>query len=218
MRVSEGQIPINCQTLDQMIYRKYLKSFFDYAFSLIALITFCPILLITIFLLIIVNHGNPFFIQPRPGKYGKIFYIIKFKTMNNKCDVNGISLPEEQRLTFIGQFIRKTSIDELPQLINVLKGEMSIIGPRPLLIEYLELYNEEQHRRHQIKPGITGWAQINGRNAISWEEKFKFDIWYVDNLSLKLDMKILFYSIVKVFKSENVNANKKTSMEKFTGN
>jgi lipopolysaccharide/colanic/teichoic acid biosynthesis glycosyltransferase len=138
--------------------------------------------------------------------------------MNNKCDVNGISLPEEQRLTFIGQFIRKTSIDELPQLINVLKGEMSIIGPRPLLIEYLELYNEEQHRRHQIKPGITGWAQINGRNAISWEEKFKFDIWYVDNLSLKLDMKILFYSIVKVFKSENVNANKKTSMEKFTGN
>ncbi len=169
-------------------------------------------------LLLIANNGKPFFLQQRPGKNEKIFTVIKFKTMNDKKDENGNLLPDEERLTTIGKFIRKTSLDEIPQLLNVIKGDMSLVGPRPLLVEYLPLYNEFEKRRHEVKPGITGWAQVNGRNAISWQQKFEYDVWYVDHLSFGLDMKILFMTFVKVFKSEGINAAGSATMEKFKGN
>lgn len=168
--------------------------------------------------LFLVNDGKPFFFQSRPGKGGKIFKIIKFKTMNDRKDSNGDLLPDSKRLTKIGALVRKTSLDELPQLLNVLIGDMSLVGPRPLLIEYLPLYNFEQGRRHNVRPGITGWAQVNGRNAISWNEKFNLDVWYVDNLSFNLDLKILLLTFKKVFKSEGINASANVTMEKFTGN
>ncbi|PJA06310.1 MAG: lipid carrier--UDP-N-acetylgalactosaminyltransferase, partial [Flavobacteriales bacterium CG_4_10_14_0_2_um_filter_35_18] len=163
------------------------------------------------------NNGKPFFFQLRPGKNGKIFKIVKFKTMNDKKDHEGNLLPDAKRLTKIGSFVRKTSLDELPQLFNVLKGEMSLIGPRPLLVEYLPLYSEEQNRRHEVKPGITGWAQVNGRNAISWEDKFKYDVWYVDNASFLVDMRILFLTIKKVLGSENISSKTSLTIEKFKG-
>ncbi len=190
----------------------------DILFAFILLI----VALIPIFIIIILlyfKHGasEVFFMQYRPGRNEKIFRLIKFKTMNNKCDASGNILPDAERLTSIGRFIRKTSLDELPQLINVLKGDMSLVGPRPLLVEYLPLYNEHQKRRHEVKPGITGWAQVNGRNAISWQEKFDLDVWYVDHCSFGLDMKILWLTILKVFKREGINQAGQATVEKFNG-
>jgi len=182
------------------------------------LIIVFPILLGVIVLLIITNNGHPFFFQIRPGKNERLFKIVKFKTMNEAKDNNGVLLPDAERMTKVGNFIRKTSLDELPQLLNVIKGEMSLIGPRPLLPEYLPLYTNEQKKRHNVRPGITGWAQVNGRNAISWEEKFKFDVYYADNISVLLDLKILFLTIKKVMKREGVSAEGSVSMEKFKGN
>jgi lipopolysaccharide/colanic/teichoic acid biosynthesis glycosyltransferase len=163
------------------------------------------------------NQGKPFFTQRRPGKNTNIFNIIKFKTMNDKKDVDGQLLPDSQRLTSMGSFIRKTSLDEIPQLINVLTGDMSLIGPRPLLTNYLHLYSDFQNRRHEVKPGITGWAQVNGRNAISWDKKFEYDVWYVDNSSFILDCKILFKTVQKVLKSEGINAANAATIEPFDG-
>ncbi len=190
----------------------------DFFVSLFVLVVSFPILLIVIILLTLANQGKPFFFQHRPGKNGQIFKIIKFKTMNDKKDSKGNLLPDTNRMTKVGQLVRKTSLDELPQLINVLKGEMSLIGPRPLLPEYLTLYNETQKRRHQVKPGITGWAQVNGRNAISWCQKFEYDVWYVDNLSFVLDCKIIFLTIKKVLKREGITAENSVSAEAFKGN
>ena len=166
----------------------------------------------------IVNKGTPIFYQQRPGKSGKVFKIIKFKTMNEKKDSNGNLFPDKDRLTTTGRFLRSTSVDELPQLINVLFGDMSLVGPRPLLVKYLPLYRPFQARRHDVKPGITGWTQVNGRNTLDWENKFDLDIWYVDNISFKLDMKILWLTIIKVFKREGINAGDATTMKPFTGN
>lgn len=200
------------------MYRSYLKFLIDFIFSLIVFSISFPILLLVILLLIIANQGKPFFFQLRPGKNGKIFKIIKLKTMNDKKDNEGNLLPDANRLTKIGAFVRKTSLDEIPQLLNVLKGDMSLIGPRPLLPEYLPLYNESQNRRHKVKPGITGWAQVNGRNSISWQQKFEYDTWYVDNMSFVLDCKILFLTIKKVFKREGITAENSVSAETFKGN
>lgn len=177
-----------------------------------------PVFLIVTALLYLANQGKPFFLQPRPGKDGKIFRVIKYKTMNDQKDAQGNLLPDEVRLTPVGKFVRKTSLDEIPQLLNVIKGDMSLIGPRPLLVEYLPLYNEVQRRRHEVRPGITGWAQVNGRNAISWDEKFRYDVWYVDNLSPWLDLKIIFLTIYKIFKSEGISAEGVATMPKFQGN
>ena len=163
------------------------------------------------------NNGKPFFFQRRPGKNGKIFTIIKYKTMNDKKNTNGQLLPDMQRITKVGGFVRNASLDELLQLFNVLKGDMSIIGPRPLLIQYLPLYNKEQARRHMVKPGITGWAQVNGRNTISWEEKFVLDVWYVDHISFKTDMTILLKTVEKVFKREGISSSEQDTMTAFTG-
>lgn len=190
----------------------------DLGIALVALALTSPIFLMVAFGLFFANRGKPFFFQKRPGKNGRIFSIVKFKTMNDKKDAGGNLLPDADRLTPVGSFVRKTSLDEIPQLLNVLKGDMSLIGPRPLLVEYLPLYNERQKRRHEVRPGITGWAQVNGRNAISWEQKFEYDVYYVDNLSLTLDLKIIYLTILKVFKSEGINSEGSATMEKFTGN
>jgi lipopolysaccharide/colanic/teichoic acid biosynthesis glycosyltransferase len=163
------------------------------------------------------GKGGVFFTQQRPGKNELIFRLFKFKTMNNQRDLSGNLLPDEERITLIGRIIRKTSLDEVPQLWNVLKGDMSLVGPRPLLVEYLPLYNEHQKRRHEVKPGITGWAQVNGRNAINWQEKFELDVWYVDHCSFGLDMKILWLTILKVFKREGINQAGQATVEKFNG-
>lgn len=176
-----------------------------------------PIFILLTILLAVANSGNPFFTQIRPGKNARPFRLIKFKTMNDKKDASGKLLPDAERLTAIGKFIRKTSLDELPQLINVLKGDMSLIGPRPLLMEYLPLYNKEQARRHEVKPGITGWAQVNGRNALSWEQKFEYDVYYVDNCSFVLDFKVLIKTTGKVFISEGISQYGHATAEKFTG-
>ncbi len=200
------------------MYKIYLKLLIDFTVSFVILMITFPFLFIVTMLLTIVNKGNPFFFQLRPGKYGELFKIIKFKTMNDKKDSDGNLLPDNYRLTKIGQLVRKTSLDELPQLINVLKGDMSLIGPRPLLPEYLPLYDQTQKRRHEVKPGITGWAQINGRNAISWQQKFEFDVWYVDHVSFLLDCKIVFLTINKVFKREGITSDNSVSAEAFKGN
>lgn len=200
------------------MYRLVIKSIIDFCLSLVVLIVLFPVLFVVTVLLFIANDGKPFFFQLRPGKNERIFKIIKFKTMNDMKDSNGNLLPDASRLTKIGQFVRKTSLDELPQLINVLNGDMSLIGPRPLLPEYLPLYNETQRRRHEVKPGITGWAQVNGRNAISWEQKFEYDIWYVDYLTFKLDLKIVFLTINKVVKREGITSENSVSAEAFKGN
>jgi undecaprenyl phosphate N,N'-diacetylbacillosamine 1-phosphate transferase len=199
------------------MYKLIVKPFLDFLLSLFGLIVLFPILFIVTILLFLANNGKPFFFQSRPGKNGVIFKIVKFKTMNDKKDVNGKLLPDAQRLTAVGKFVRKTSLDELPQLINVVKGDMSLIGPRPLLTHYLHLYNDFQNRRHEIKPGITGWAQVNGRNAISWDKKFEYDVWYVDNVSLLLDVKIIFKTIIKVFKSDGITAANVATTEPFNG-
>jgi len=164
------------------------------------------------------NDGQVWFLQERPGKNGRPFKVIKFKTMNDKRDDNGHLLPDDQRLTRVGKFIRTTSLDELPQLMNILRGEMSLIGPRPLLMEYLPLYSQTQRRRHEVKPGITGWAQVNGRNEVPWKERFEYDVWYVDNISFSVDMKIFLRTIAKVVRAEGINSKTAATMEKFTGN
>ena len=199
------------------MYKSLLKPFWDFFLALVGFIILSPIFIIVVILLFIANDGKPFFFQFRPGLHEKIFKVIKFKTMNDKKDKKGILLPDSERLTALGRFIRKTSLDEIPQLLNVIKGDMRLIGPRPLLVEYLPLYNEEQKKRHEVRPGITGWAQVNGRNAISWEKKFELDVWYVDHVSFALDFKILFLTIKKVFVSEGINSSTAATMEKFRG-
>lgn len=199
------------------MYSNFLKHILDFVIALVAFIFLMPVFLAVMIALLIANNGKPFFFQTRPGKYGKLFRIIKFKTMNDKRDRNGELLPDHFRLTSTGSFVRRTSLDEIPQLLNVLFGDMSLIGPRPLLVDYLPLYNDEQKRRHLVKPGITGWAQVNGRNAISWTEKFKLDIWYVDNVSFLLDLKIAWFTIKKVLVKEGISSATSATMEKFTG-
>lgn len=201
-----------------MIYKNYFKRLLDCAITLVALILLSPVFLIVMISLFFANQGNPFFFQPRPGKDGRIFKIVKFKTMNDKKDNEGNLLSDAERLTRIGSFVRKISVDEIPQLINVLKGDMSLIGPRPLLVQYLPLYDEYQARRHEVRPGITGWAQVNGRNAISWKQKFDYDVWYVDHVSFSLDIKIFFLTIKKVFVREGISAEGQATMEPFRGN
>jgi len=201
------------------LYKKVIKPILD---CIIAAIMLCfallPGMLIALILRIIQGKNGVFFTQPRTGKDEEVFGLLKFKTMNDKCDAQGNLLPDEKRLTAIGRFIRKTSLDELPQLFNVLCGQMSLVGPRPLLVEYLPMYNAIQSRRHEVKPGITGWAQVNGRNAISWEQKFKLDVWYVDNISVVLDLKILFLTLKKVVVREGISADGHVTMDYFKGN
>lgn len=199
------------------MYKNYLKRLFDFLAAFFGLILLSPILIVVMIGLYFANQGKPFFFQARPGKNERIFKIIKFKTMNDRKDVHGKLLPDADRLTPIGAFVRKTSLDEIPQLINVLKGDMSLIGPRPLLPQYLSLYNAEQKRRHEVRPGITGWAQVNGRNAISWKRKFELDVEYVDNLSLLMDLKVFFTTFKKVFKSEGISQEGQATAEAFNG-
>lgn len=201
------------------MYKHCIKRIFDFIFVLCTLTIIWPVLLLVTIWLHFANKGaGAFFTQERPGKHGRIFKVIKFKTMTDEYDENGNLLPDEKRLTQIGKFVRSTSIDELPQLINVLKGDMALIGPRPLLPQYLPLYSKEQARRHEVRPGITGWAQVNGRNAISWTKKFELDVWYVDHCSFLLDLRIIFLTIKKVFVREGINSNTSVTMEPFTGN
>lgn len=200
------------------IYVSFFKRVIDLLVALIIFSVLSPVFIVVVILLAFANSGKPFFFQRRPGKNEKIFKVIKFKTMNDRRDKYGELLPDAERLTAIGSFIRKTSLDELPQLLNVIKGDMSLIGPRPLLIEYLPLYNETQHKRHNVLPGITGWAQVNGRNAISWAQKFDYDVWYVNNISFALDFKIFFLTIRNIVKSEGISSETSATMEKFTGN
>ena len=199
------------------MYKIFFKQIIDFSIALLALLFLSPIFVIILVGLYIANSGKPFFYQERPGKKNRIFTIIKFKTMNDKKDKDGKLLPDFERLTKLGSIVRKTSLDEIPQLINVLKGNMSLIGPRPLLPKYLPLYDDTQKRRHDVKPGITGWAQINGRNAISWEHKFKYDVWYVDNCSFLLDVKIFWMTFVKVIKREGINVNTENTALPFQG-
>ena len=200
------------------MYRYFFKRIVDFTIALIGLLILSPILIIITIALYFANNGKPFFFQSRPGKDESIFTIIKFKTMNDKKDIDGNLLSDEFRLTKVGSLIRKTSVDEIPQLVNVLFGKMSIVGPRPLLPEYLTLYNDKQKLRHNMKPGITGWTQINGRNAISWDEKFELDVWYVKNCTFFLDCKIIAITIKKVFISEGISAKDSVTMNEFKGN
>jgi undecaprenyl phosphate N,N'-diacetylbacillosamine 1-phosphate transferase len=199
------------------MYKFFLKRILDIKWAVILLIAFAPFLLVTCFILLITNKGKVFFIQPRPGLNGHVFNIIKFRTMNDKTAEDGILLSDEQRLTWIGKLLRKFSIDELPQLINVLKGDLSLIGPRPLLMEYLTLYSPQQNLRHSVKPGITGWAQVNGRNASTWEKRFEMDNYYVKHLSFFLDLKIFFMTIFNILRMEGISSANSVTKEKFTG-
>ena len=200
------------------MYKHFFKRVFDFCISLVALIIISPILLVITIWLHFANKGaGAFFFQERPGKDAKIFKVIKFKTMTDERDDEGKLLPDAQRLTKVGRLVRSTSIDELPQLINVLKGDMSLIGPRPLLVQYLPLYNEEQKRRHEVRPGISGWAQCHGRNAISWTEKFKLDVWYVDHCTLWTDIKVIFITIKNVLMRKDINSATAATMEAFNG-
>lgn len=199
------------------MYQSFFKRILDFVAALIGFVLLSPIFVIVTIALFFANQGKPFFFQLRPGKDGKIFKIVKFKTMNDKKDAVGNLLSDAERLTKMGSFVRKTSLDEIPQLVNVLKGDMSLIGPRPLLVPYLDLYSDFQNRRHEVKPGITGWAQVNGRNAISWDRKFELDVWYVENISFVLDLKILFKTALKVIKSEGINAADAATIEPFNG-
>lgn len=199
------------------MYRNFFKRLIDLLLSLLGFLLLLPIFLSTAILLLFANKGKVFFLQARPGLNGHMFHIIKFKTMNDRYGADGKLLPDAERLTKVGSFVRKTSLDEIPQLLNVIIGNMSLIGPRPLLKEYLPLYNDEQKRRHLVRPGITGWAQVNGRNAITWEQKFKFDVWYVNNLSFLLDVKIILMTVIRVIKSEGISQQDHVTMSKFTG-
>lgn len=199
------------------MYTKYIKRGIDFVLSLIAIVVLSPLIVVLIVLLAFANQGKPFFFQKRPGKDEKIFTIIKFKTMNDKKDKAGNLLPDNERITRVGRFVRGASLDELLQLINVLKGDMSIVGPRPLLVDYLPLYNTEQAKRHRVKPGITGWAQINGRNAITWEKRLSLDVWYVKNISFATDLKILLKTVKKVVQQDGVTTSDNDTMERFMG-
>lgn len=201
------------------MYKHFFNVFFDFWISLIALIVISPILLVVTIWLHVANKGaGAFFFQERPGKNAKIFKVIKYKTMTDERDADGNLLPDEVRLTKVGKFVRSTSIDELPQLFNVLKGDMALIGPRPLLVQYLPLYSPEQARRHEVRPGISGWAQCHGRNAISWTEKFKLDVWYVDHVSFLTDLKVIFITIKNVLMRKDINSTTAATMEAFNGN
>ena len=200
------------------MYKHFFKRFFDFWISLIVLIAISPVLLVVVIWLYFANKGTGiFFFQDRPGRNGKIFKVIKFKTMTDERDVEGNLLPDEARLTKVGRFVRSTSLDELPQLVNVLKGDMALIGPRPLLVQYLPLYSKQQMRRHEVRPGISGWAQCHGRNQISWTEKFKLDVWYVDHLSFMTDVKVILITIKKVIFREDINSDNDATMEDFDG-
>lgn len=199
------------------MYNSIIKPTADILATVIAIFLLSPLWVVVTLLLTVANNGQPFFTQTRPGKGGGLFTLIKFKTMNDRRDAAGEMLSDAERLTKVGRFVRKTSIDELPQLLNVLRGDMSLVGPRPLLPEYLPLYSKEQARRHQVKPGITGWAQVNGRNAISWEQKFEYDVWYVDHQSFGLDFKILLRTVEKVLRGSDINAANAATIEKFRG-
>ena len=200
------------------MYQNILKPFLDFVMAVFLLLIAGPLIFLVAIILFFSNGGSPFFLQKRPGKNEKIFTIIKFKTMSDKKDSGGKLLPDSERLTSVGKFVRSSSLDELPQLLNVLFGDMSFVGPRPLLPEYLPLYNEDQKKRHKVKPGITGWAQVNGRNAISWQQKFEYDVWYVNNQSFYLDLKILYKTVLKVIKKENINRVGEATMTRFKGN
>jgi lipopolysaccharide/colanic/teichoic acid biosynthesis glycosyltransferase len=199
------------------MYKAFGKRAIDLFLGVTGFILLLPVFLLVTIILAISNRGSAFFFQTRPGKDKRSFKVIKFKTMNDRKNANGYLLPDADRLTGIGNFLRKTSLDEIPQLLNVIKADMSLVGPRPLLMEYVALYNKRQARRNEVKPGITGWAQVNGRNAISWEQKFEYDVWYIDNISFKTDLKILWMTISKVFKHEGINSDVSPTMEKFTG-
>jgi lipopolysaccharide/colanic/teichoic acid biosynthesis glycosyltransferase len=200
------------------LYQLYFKRPIDFTIALLILLVLSPLILLAGIMLYAANKGKVFFTQDRPGKDEVIFRVIKFKTMNDQKDQHGKLLPDKERLTPVGKFIRTTSIDELPQMINVLKGDMSLIGPRPLLPKYLPLYNEQQKRRHEVRPGITGWAQVNGRNAISWSKKFEYDVWYVDNIGFLLDLKIGWLTIIKIFKREGITEQGSATISAFNGN
>jgi undecaprenyl phosphate N,N'-diacetylbacillosamine 1-phosphate transferase len=200
------------------MYKSFFKRILDFIAALVGFILLSPVFLVVMIGLFFANQGKPFFFQTRPGKNERLFHIIKFKTMNDKKDDQGALLPDSDRLTKIGAFVRKTSLDEIPQLLNVIKGDMSLIGPRPLLVQYLPLYNDFQKQRHNIRPGITGWAQINGRNAISWQQKFEYDVWYVTHCNFILDIKILFLTLKKVFVREGISQEGQATMEVFKGN
>lgn len=201
------------------MYKKFFKRWLDFVIVLCVLLVVLPVLLVIAVWLHFANKGaGAFFTQERPGKDGKLFKVIKFKSMTDERDEDGQLLPDAERLTAVGRFIRSTSLDELPQLLNVLKGDMALIGPRPLLPQYLPLYSKEQARRHEVRPGITGWAQVHGRNAISWTEKFKLDVWYVDHVSLRVDLEVVFLTIKKVLKREGISQEGQATMEMFNGN
>lgn len=200
------------------MYAKYIKRMLDAALSFCALLVLSPVLLVLTILGAIMMKGNPFFTQLRPGKGEKIFRLIKFRTMTCEKDADGNLLPDEVRLTKYGKFLRSTSLDELPELVNILLGQMSLVGPRPLLVRYLSRYNATQRRRHDVRPGLTGWAQVNGRNAISWQDKFRLDVEYVDKISFAMDVKILFMTVGKIFKREGISSETSATMEEFMGN
>lgn len=201
------------------MYRRYIKRMLGFTIALVALICLSPVLLVVTVWLHFANKGaGAFFVQERPGLNGKIFKIIKFKTMTDERDASGNLLPDKERLTRVGRFVRSTSIDELPQLFNVLTGDMALIGPRPLLVRYLPLYSPEQFRRHEVRPGITGWAQCHGRNTLSWDEKFKLDVWYVDHYSFKTDLQVIFMTIRRVLMHEGISQQGQATMKEFTGN
>ena len=199
------------------MYAKYIKRPLDFILALLAFIVLLPVITILVIIGAIKMKGNPFFVQPRPGKDERIFKLIKFRTMTYEKDENGNLLPDEKRLTKYGIFLRSTSLDELPELINIIKGDMAIVGPRPLLVKYLPFYNEQQRRRHKVRPGLTGYAQVNGRNAISWEEKFMLDVKYVDNITFIGDLKILFHTFIIVLKRQNISSKTSITMEEFQG-
>lgn len=200
------------------MYKSFFKRGIDFTASVFVIVLLSPVFITILTILFFANDGKPFFYQIRPGKNGVLFKIVKFKTMNDKIDTNGNLLPDALRLTKMGSFVRKTSLDEIPQLWNVLRGNMSLIGPRPLLIQYLDLYSDFQKKRHEIKPGITGWAQVNGRNTINWQQKFEFDVWYVENCTFVLDCKIVLITLKKVFISEGISARDSATIEEFKGN
>ncbi|ERJ80784.1 bacterial sugar transferase [Prevotella disiens JCM 6334 = ATCC 29426] len=200
------------------MYKNYLKRVFDFSIALFAIVIASPLIITVAVWLHFANKGaGVFFLQERPGRYGKIFKVVKYKTMTDEKDTNGNLLPDEERLTPIGKFIRSTSIDELPQLINVLKGDMALIGPRPLLVKYLPLYSKKQARRHEVRPGISGWAQCHGRNAISWTQKLEYDVWYVDNISLWTDIRIIWKTIISVVQRDGISAENNVTIDDFNG-